>query len=181
MRLDAIASSEEVKVAVPQRYKDFVVQRQYRQFWLILAGVWGGINAVYYLLCLVFHWQWRFHFQADMVIPLIALVSYTLEVKKPWHYLINDRRIKLFVTLHKLQPARMQELEWAKIEVVGVEPGEWQGLPCYRLKVLPASSGVHTLVYDYADEAEVTLKVLPLIEKYRLQYRQELWADRLRS
>ncbi len=173
--------SEEVKIAVPQRYKDYVVQRQYRSFWFILAAVLGGVNAVYYLLCLVFHWQWRFHFQADMVVPLIGLISYTLEVRKPWHYLINDRRIKLFVGHQKLQPARMQELEWTKTEVVGVEPGEWQGLPCYKLKVLPASSCVYALVYDYADEEEVRTNVLSLIEKYRHQYRQELWADRLRS
>ena len=174
-------SFEEAKIAVPQRYKDYVVQRQYRSFWFILIGVLGGVNAAYYLLCLVFHWRWRFHFQADMVVPLIALVSYTLDVRKPWYYLVNDRRIKLFVSHQKLQPARIQELEWAKAEVVGVEPSEWQGLPCYRLKVLPASSYIYMLVYSHADEEEVRMKVLPLIEKYRHRYRQELWADRLRS
>jgi len=174
MTPSTVAPLEEVKIAVPQRYKDYVVQRQYRSFWLILAGALGGINAVYYLLCLVFHWQWRFHFQADMVVPLIGLISYTLEVKKPWHYLINARRIKLFVTHQKFQPARMHELQWTKTEVVGVEPSEWQGLPCYKLKVLPASSYVYALVYGHADEEEIRTKVLPLIEKYRHQYRQEI-------
>ena len=175
------APPEEVKIAVPQRFKDFVVQRQYRLFWYILVGAFGGINAVSYLVCLACQSKWTPHFQADIIMLLIAMVGYAVEVRRPWHYLINDRRIKLFIVHQKLQPTRMQELEWAKTEVAGVEPGEWQGLPCYRLKVLPAAGYVYTLVYDYADEEEVRTKVLPLIEKYRHQYRQELWADRLRS
>ena len=113
--------------------------------------------------------------------PLIGLISYTVEVRKPWHYLINDRRIKLFVTRPRLQPARLQELEWAKVEVACVEQDEWYGFPCLKLKVLPTSSYAYMLVYDQTDEEEVRTKVLPLIEKYRHQYRQELWADKLRS
>lgn len=179
--MEAAAAQPEVRIAVPQRYKDFVVRYQYRWFWYILVGAFGGLNAVYYLLCLAFHWKWQFHFQPDMVMLLIALVGYTVEVKKPWHYLINDRRIKLLVTHPRYQPARLQELEWAKAEVVGVEPGEWQGLPCLKLRVPPASSYTYILVYNHADAEEVRTKVLPLIEKYRHQYRQPLWADKLRS
>ena len=179
--MEPVAAPSEVQIAVPQRYKDFVVRHQYRWFWYILAGVWGGVNAVYYLLCIAFHWKWQFHFQADMVVPLIGLVTYTIEVRKPWHYLISDHRIKLFVTHPRYQPARLQDLKWAKTEVVSVEHGEWQGLPCLKLKVLPVSGYTYTLVYGHADEDEVRTKVLPLIEKYRHQYRQELWADKLRS
>lgn len=173
--------SREVKIGVPQRYKDFVVRRQYRSFWYILAGVLGGVNAVYYLLCIAFGWKWHFHFQVDMIVPMIGLISYTIEVGRPWHCLINDRLIKLFGVNPMFQIAKMEELEWAKTEVVGVEHDEWQGLQCLRLKVLPASSYAYMLVYDHADEEEVRTKVLPLIEKYRHQYRQELWADKLRS
>ncbi len=179
--MESAAAPSEVKITVPQRYKDFVVGRQYRSSWYILAGVLGGVNAIYYLLCMVFHWKWQVHFQADMVVPLIGLVTYTIEVRKPWQYEVNERRIKLFVSHAKFHPARLQELEWAKTEVVGVEQDEWQGLPCLKLKVLPASRYTSMLVYSHADEEEVRTKVLPLIEKYRHQYRQPLWADKLRS
>ncbi len=175
------APLEEVKTAVPQRYKDFVVRHQYRWFWYILAAVLGGVNAVYYLLCLVFHWKWRLHFSAEMVPIMIGLIGYVVEARKPWHYLINDHLIKLFLIHPKIQLANLKELEWAKTEVVSVEHGEWQGLPCLKLKVLPVSGYTYTLVYGHADEEEVRTKVLPLIEKYRHQYRQELWADKLRS
>lgn len=68
-----------------------------------------------------------------------------------------------------------------KNKVVGIEQDEWQGLPCLKLMVLPASGYTYILVYSHADEEEVRTKVLPLIEKYRHQYRQKVWADKLRS
>lgn len=179
--MGSAAPSEEVKIAVPQRYKDFVVQRQYRWFWYLLGGVLGGINAVYYLLCVVFHWTWRFHFQADVILPILGLFSYARDVRKPWHYELNARQIKLFVINPMYHLANLKELEWAKTEVVGIEQGEWQGLPCLKLRILPTSSYIYTLVYSHADEEEVRVKVLPLIEKYRHQYHQKIWADKLRS
>ncbi len=179
--MESATTQPEIQIAVPQRYKDFVVSRQYRWFWYILAGVLGGVNAVYYLLCIVFHWKWQLHFGSDMVMPLVGLIIYTVEVRKPWQYLINERLIKMFVINPKLQLANLKELQWAKTEIVGIEHDEWQGLPCLKLKVLPASSYIYMLVYSYADEEEVRTNILPLIEKYRHQYRQELWADKLRS
>ena len=181
MTPDTGALSEEVKITVPQRYKDFAVRRQYRWFWVILAGVLGGINAIYYLFCLVFHWRWRFHLQGDLILPLVGLIIYATEAKKPWHYLINDRSIKLFAVTAPGGLAHLRELEWAKTEVVGIEQDEWQGLPCLKLRVLPASSHLYMLVYNHSDEEEVRTKVLPLIETHRHQYRQPLWANKLRS
>ena len=181
MTPDTVERVAGVKIAVPQRYKDHVVQRQYRLFWYILVGAFGGINAISYLVCLACQSKWKPHFQVDVVTLLIAMVSYTVEVRRPWHYLVNARRIKLFVTHSKIQSAKMQELEWINTEVVGVEPCEWQGLPCYKLKLLPVSSSTYMIVYSHADEEEVRTKVLPLIEKYRHQYRQKVWAHRLRS
>jgi hypothetical protein len=170
-----------VEIAVPQRYKDFVVKRQYRWFWLILLGVLGGINVVYYLLCAAFHWAWTFYFQGDIVFSTLGLISYVVEVRKPWRYEVNERAIKLFRITPKTHLGNLTEVGWAKTQVVGVEQTEWQGLPALSLTVLPSFGYTYLLVYDLADEEEVKTTVLPMIEKYRRNYRQELWAERLRS
>lgn len=179
--MESAAAQPEVQIAVPQRCKDFVVGRQYRWFWYILVGVLGGVNAIYYLLSIVLHWKGRIFFLQDMTVLVMGLIAYVWEARKPWYYELNEHRIKLFLIHPKLQIANLKELEWAKTEVVGVEQDEWEGLPCLKLKVLPASSYSYILVYSHADEEEVRTKVLPLIEKYRHQYRQPLWADKLRS
>ena len=175
------AAVVDVKIPVPQRYKDYVVSRQYRFFGYIFAGVYGGINLAYYLLCVALHWKWRFHFQADMLLPVFGLLAYILEVRKPWHYEVNERFIKLLVVNPKSQLASLRELHWAKTEIVGAERAEWQGMPSLRLTVLPARGHEYLVVYTFADKEEVESKVLPLIEKYRRQYRQQHWTDNLRS
>ncbi len=78
-----------VEIVVSQRYKDFVVRRQYGWFWIVIPVALGGANLVYYLLCLAFHWTWKLHFQGDMVLPLLGLVAYMIEAKNPWRYEIN--------------------------------------------------------------------------------------------
>lgn len=116
-----------------------------------------------------------------MVLPLIGLATYWKEVRKPWRYEISERVIKLFVINQHSQLATLKEVEWAKTEVVGIEQAGWQGLPALMLRVLPPTGLSYWLIYSPVDEEEVRTKVLPLIEKYRRSYRQELWTDRLRS
>ena len=174
-------SQVEVTIPVPQTYKDCVVSRQFRWFWFILVGVLAGVNALYYLLCAALHWKWLFHFQMDVVLPLIGLASYMKEVRKPWRYEINQRMIKLFVITPKSRLANLKEIEWAETEVTGVVCDEWQGFPCLKVKVLPATDYVYMMVYDHTEEENVKTNVLPLIETHRRQYRQKLWADVLRS
>lgn len=169
-----------VEIAVPQRHKDFVVRRHYRWFLLILlAGL--GLDGVYYLLCVAFHWTWSSYCLYDSALPIYGMIAFAMEVRKPWRYEINERAIKLFVITPKTRFGNLKEIGWAKTEVVSVEQAEWQGLPVISLTVRPASGYTYLLVYNSADEEEVKTKVLPLIEKYRHNYRQELWADKLRT
>jgi hypothetical protein len=173
--------NEDIKIAVPQKYKDFVVRRQYQSTFWILVGVIGGVNALYYFSCLAFHWKWQFPFQADLVGPVMGLISYIIEARKPWYYEINAHQIKLFVVNSRSHLANLKQVEWKKIEIIGTKPDEWQGLPCLTLKVIPEAGTRYLLVYGHAEAEEIRTKVLPLIEKYRHQYRHELWADKLRS
>lgn len=53
--METTCPEKDVEVAVPQRYKDFVVRRQYRWFWIIVSIMTVGLNLVYYFLCLAFH------------------------------------------------------------------------------------------------------------------------------
>ena len=116
-----------------------------------------------------------------MVLPIIGLIAYVVEVRKPWHYEVNARAVKLFVIAPKTHLGSLKEIEWAKTEVVSIEQAEWQGFPTISLTVLPASGYAYLLVYSLADRDEVKTKVLPLIEKHRHQYRQPHWTDNLRS
>ena len=158
-----------------------MVRHQYLQALWILAGVIGGMNTVFYFLCLAFHWKWQMNLLADLVPPLLGMVSYAWEIRKPWFYAINEQHIKLFVFDPKSRSANLTELTWKKTEVVAVEQDEWQGLPRLNLKVLPDLGHTYALVYSHDEDEEIRTKVLPLIEKYRHQYRHELWADKLRS
>lgn len=105
---------EEVKIAVPQRYKGSVVGRQYQWFWYILAGVLGGVNAIYYFLCMVFHWKMRLLFLQDITLAVMGLIAYAWEARKPWYYKLNEHRLELFSISPKFQIANLRELEWAK-------------------------------------------------------------------
>ena len=179
--MENAASPKTVEIAVPQRYKEFVVRRQYQWFWIAVPAALGGINLVYYLLCVAFHWTWKLHFQGDMILPLLGMAAYVLEARKPWRYEINERAIKLFVVTPRTHLANLKEIAWAKTEVVGIEQAEWQGLSALKMTVLPTSPYVYWLVYSPSDEEDVEIKVIPLIEKYRRSYRQEIWADKLRT
>ena len=179
--MEAAIPLGEVRIAVPQKYKDDVAGRQYRWFWCIIAGVLGGVNAAYYLLCIAFHWVWQFHLQADMALPVLGLAGYIVEVRRPWQYVVNDQLIKVFVVSPRSRLAKMEALEWTKTQVIGIEHAEWRDLPCLKLNILPKTQHEYVLVYGLSEVEEVRAVVIPLIEKYRRQYRQELWADKLRS
>lgn len=171
----------EASIPVPQSYKDLLVRNRGRQ-WILVFGAFTILLGIWYV-----EWRRGRHFIDFLphIVPLVfAFPLWLHQVRKPWRYVINEKTSRLVQWTFGGRTWQWHDLDWKRDFVLRVEETEWRSLPALRMIVkLKGQKGEQDLwlVYAHQDQEKVQREVLPLIEKFRKQYRHELWADLLRS
>lgn len=175
------AVPSEVVIAVPEIYKNFLAQKRWRQ-WLIGFAFYTALLALYYV-----EWRRGSHFIGFLPHLLLYGLSFPLwlyEARRPWRYVLDDRRLNLIYWHWGKRFWQWHEMEWRHDVVLSVTEEDWRALPALRLRVkINGQKKPQDLwmVFAHEDAEKVREQALPMIEKYRRQYRHELWADLLRS
>lgn len=168
----------EAAITVSRAFQDFVAGKQGRQHLLALAAVlasfalfFSGKKAMPYV-------------DVGALFAVINAVAWFTARHRTWYYAISTGSMNLFWLKPSFGETLWQEVQWKQNTILSVEQEEWRGLPALRLKV--KLKGHKTpqdmwMVYAHEDQDTVQNVVLPLIEKYRKQYRHEFWADALRQ
>ena len=128
----------------------------------------------------VFRWKWLPDYH--VLVLTVGLVAWIRTLRRPWSYEVEAERLRL-IWQQGETAWQWYDIDWRKEAIFDVKHEEWRGLPALVILTKPETEPQPRLliVYGHEDEEKVRTQVLPLIETYRRQYRQEVWADRLRS
>ena len=172
---------QEFALDMPEAYKKFLAQKK-RQQWLFGFGWYVILLAVYYVA-----WQHGHHiidFLPQMMIWGLSLPLWLNGRKRPWKYTLDDKRLCLVSWQWKENIWAWYDLAWRNDVILSIEKEEWRSLPALRIQAkLKGHKREQTLwlVYSHQDQQTVNTQLMPLIDRYRRQYRHKLWADLLRS
>jgi len=166
-----------VVITMPRQYRDYLT-RKHNGHLLLAFGVYVSLCFIFYML------KWTTTGDgASVLFFALAIFDWIKQTRrKTWQYIIDEQHFHLIYWDSRLGKFwRWLDIEWKKAAVISVARDEWLGLPALRLTVDRKYMNDLIMVYALEDAEQVTSLVLPLIEKYRHQYRQKLWADTLRS
>ncbi len=167
------AATEDVQIAVPRAYQDYLVAGMDKRYAFGIAV----------LVALTFAFK-RVPDSVAVVSAFVGAFLWYFQRRKRWHYSISRREITVIWTQMYGRYWDWHTVRWKRQLVLGVEETEWRGLPALRLlgqAKTPRHRPDWLLVYAHEDTERVRNQVLPLIERYRKQCRQDSLAERLRS
>ena len=173
MTQDANNDAISVFIPVPRQYRDYLTRKHSMRL-LFAFGIYVGLFCIFYLMkwTSTIDLSWSLFF-------VLALFEWIKQTRlKSWQYIIDEQHFHLIYWDNVAgKNWRWLDVRWKRDAVVGVARDEWHGLPALRLTVDRKYMNDLIMVYAFEDEEKVKAHVLPLIAKYRHQYRQKLWAD----
>jgi hypothetical protein len=166
-----------VEIPVPRQYRDYLTWKHNKR--LVFAFViYVGLVCIFYSL--------KWNTTTDLfhgIVFVTAIFEWIKQTRqKTWQYVIDQRHLHLVWWEGGSEKVwHWFNIEWRKDAVIGTAFDEWHGLPALRVTIDSKHVTCLIMVYSLEDEERVRTQILPLIEKYRHQYRQKVWADKMRS
>ena len=168
-----------VTIAVPRQCRDYMIGVRNKYYAFMLSLYVGTILFFRFIT----HRGWHIDF-AQIIFLVAGVFAWYRQIKRPWQYVIDQEHLTVIWRQMGGRFWNIFEIRWRRDAIIGVEETEWRGLPALRIlrqTKRPERRPDWLIVYAHEDQDKVKTQVLPLIEEYRRQYRQQAWADRLRS